>query len=410
MLPENLEEIDLAAFIDCNSLKNIKIPKGVTKFGTHVFDNCLSLKSITLPEKITKIGGSTFRECTELESITLPNGLTEIDGGAFNNCSALTDVYFFGTKEEWNNITIREDNDALNYATIHFLKDECKLTGASVALGGSLTMRYYATINPDYGDTYVRFTFHGQTNIEEGVLDESTGEYVFSFGRIPPQCMGDNVKAELILISEDGTETVLDTKETYSIRQYCDDALAADPDNWALATLLADLLAYGAASQNYTNYQVDAPVNTDFEAAPSEWHPVPSTDLALSDATREDIRFSGAGVRFGYVNRIYYKIKAADLSGVTVTVNGKVYTAEDFVIEEEGDGAYYLYTEGIYATEFDKLFTAVLAVDGEVVQTLDYSVRSYVYAKQNSDNEDLCHLVKTLYKYGRSSIAYREEQ
>lgn len=347
-----------------------------------------------------------------MTSINIPAQVTIIHTAAFEYCDSLTDVYYFGTEEQWEKIRIMDRNNPLINATIHFLGEptESKLTAASVSLGQSLTLNYYAVLLPAHTAAQMRFTYHGEITLVNGVPDESTGEYVFSFGRIPPQCMGDNVKAELILISEDGTETVLDTKETYSIRQYCDDALAADPDNRALATLLADLLAYGAASQNYTNYQVDAPVNTDFKAAPSEWHPVPATDLALSEATREDIRFSGAGVRFGYVNRIYYKIKAADLSGVTVTVNGKVYTAEDFVIEEEGDGVYYLYTEGIYATEFDKLFTAVLAVDGEVVQTLDYSVRSYVYAKQNSDNEDLCHLVKTLYKYGRSSIAYREEQ
>jgi len=307
-----------------------------------------------------------------------------------------------------------EDFDLTNGGdiTVHaiYTPTESKLTSASLSLGQSLALNYYATLTPAHTAAQMRFTYHGETITVDGILDETTGEYKFTLGRIPPQCMGDNVKAELILISEDGTETVLDVKETYSIREYCDDALAANPDNKALATLLADLLAYGDAAQDYTGFNADTPVSEGFAVAPSEWEDVTDTDFTLSDKTREDLRFASAGVRFGHVNRLYFKIKAADLTGVTLTVNGKTYTAEDLALVEDTADTYILYTDPVYATEFDKVFTAELSVDGRTAQTLTYSVRSYVYAKQNSENTEMAALARALYTYGRSAVAYKNEQ
>ena len=77
---------------------------------------------------------------------------------------------------------------------------------------------------------------------------------------------------------------------------------------------------------------------------------------------------------------------------------------------EDTTDTYILYTDPIYATEFDKVFTAELSVDGEVIQTLTYSVKSYVYAKQNSENTEMAALVRALYTYGRSAVAYKNEQ
>jgi hypothetical protein len=336
--------------------------------------------------------------------------MTSIGVDAFKDCSNLTDVYFLGTQTEWSVITIDSNNEYLLNATIHYLGDLFDLTSASLTLGTSLTMNYYAKADPAYGTPAMRFTYRGETETVMGVPTETEGEYVFSLTGIAPQCMGENIKAELILTLEDGTELVVDTKESYSIRQYCDDALAANPDNKALATLLADLLAYGDAAQDYTGFNADTPVSEGFAAAPSEWEDVTDTDFTLSDKTRDDIRFTSAGVRFAYVNRLYFKIKAADLTGVTLTVNGKTYTAEDLALVEDTADTYIFYTDPVCATEFDKVFTAELSVDGEVIQTLTYSVKSYVYAKQNGENAEMAALARALYAYGRSAIAYKQEQ
>ena len=53
-------------------------------------------------------------------SISLPITIEEIGRRAFNNCTDLTDVYYDGTEEEWNEISISTGNDPLHAATKHF--------------------------------------------------------------------------------------------------------------------------------------------------------------------------------------------------------------------------------------------------------------------------------------------------
>lgn len=405
-------EVGEMAFMEYTHITKVVVEDGVLTIEPAAFNGCISLENVVLPNSINYICAGAFYGCTNLSNITIGRNVQGILPYAFSGCSDLTNVYFLGTEAEWKAIEIYDGNEELLNATIHFLGDhtESKLTGASLSLGQSLTLKYYATSTLDNVKLKMRFTYHGETTLVNGILDEASGEYIFSLTGLTPQRIADNIKAELILVSEDGTETVVAAKPCYSIEQYCYEALAANPDNEVLATLLADLLVYGDAAKNYTNYYENDSMSKDFPEAPSEWEAVTETDFTLTDAIREDIRFIAAGVRFGYVNRIYYKFVAADISAVTVTVNGKVYTAADFVAVEDAENTYMLYTDGIYATEFDKVFTAILAVDGEDLQTVTYSVKSYVYAKQNSSNTELADLVKALYNYGRSSVAYMNAQ
>ncbi len=48
-----------------------------------------------------------------LASITIPNSVRTIDYGAFYNCTSLVEVNYYGTEEQWNNITIGGYNEPL---------------------------------------------------------------------------------------------------------------------------------------------------------------------------------------------------------------------------------------------------------------------------------------------------------
>ena len=428
IIPETVTSIGASAFAFCHDLEAV-IPKSVTYIGDYAFQYTAKVTFapdsplteigegvfmgchthyFILPSNIKTIGDYAFQGC-DSQGFFFPAGLTEIGYATFDAEGAIW-FYYEGTEEAWNKITIGEKNEALFGTPDKYFLGDSFFTGASLTLGESLTMNYYSTLESVFGQATVRFTYRGETFTVKGVRDKESGEYVFSLTGIAPQCMGENIKAELILTLEDGTELVVDAKESYSVRAYCRDALAANPDNKALVTLLADLLAYGDAAQDYTGFNADTPVSEGFAAAPSEWEAVTDTDFTLSDKTRDDIRFTSAGVRFGHINRLYFKVKAADLTGVTLTVNDKTYTAAALTLVEDTADTYIFYTDPVYATEFDKVFTAELSVDGEVIQTLTYSVRSYVYAKQNSENTEMAALVRALYAYGRSAIAYKQEQ
>lgn len=53
-------------------------------------------------------------------SVTIPDSVTSIGNYAFGGCPSLTDVYYSGTKENWNAITISNGNEPLTNATIHY--------------------------------------------------------------------------------------------------------------------------------------------------------------------------------------------------------------------------------------------------------------------------------------------------
>ena len=71
------------------------------------------------PENDTVIGVEGFAG-EAITSVSFPNTIEEIARRAFNNCTSLTDVYYDGTEEEWNNISISAGNDAIENATKHF--------------------------------------------------------------------------------------------------------------------------------------------------------------------------------------------------------------------------------------------------------------------------------------------------
>ena len=45
--------------------------------------------------------------------IEIPNSVTKINERAFRKCTDLTDVYYNGTKKQWNEINIGNYNDDL---------------------------------------------------------------------------------------------------------------------------------------------------------------------------------------------------------------------------------------------------------------------------------------------------------
>ncbi len=72
---------------------------------------------------VTSIDSSAFAG-EEITSITIPATIEEIGRKAFNGCDSLTDVYYEGSKEEWEVLcdSIGSNNAPLLDANIHFAK------------------------------------------------------------------------------------------------------------------------------------------------------------------------------------------------------------------------------------------------------------------------------------------------
>ena len=142
-IPENVSIIGDSAFVNCVGLTSIKIPNGVTRIGNGTFSGCFNLSGITIPDSVTEIGqwafnqcrsitnvkipdnvtrieSCAFEDCETLSAISLPVGIKRIGGSAFALCKNLKDVYYAGTKDQWQQISIDSGNNPLFNATIHY--------------------------------------------------------------------------------------------------------------------------------------------------------------------------------------------------------------------------------------------------------------------------------------------------
>ncbi|MBO5360501.1 MAG: leucine-rich repeat domain-containing protein [Clostridia bacterium] len=122
-IPGSVTKINSSAFYCCCKLGSITIPASVTSIGNAAFWNCNSLTSVLIEDGVTSIGNSSFRLCKSLKSITIPSSVTAIEYDAFRECESLADVYYMGTQDEWNKISvvgIESDEYSLNKADIHF--------------------------------------------------------------------------------------------------------------------------------------------------------------------------------------------------------------------------------------------------------------------------------------------------
>ncbi|MBQ9551678.1 MAG: leucine-rich repeat domain-containing protein [Clostridia bacterium] len=124
-IPDSVTTIGNYAFENC-SLQRLIIPDSVAHIGEYAFYGCSSLMSVTLQScDTTEIGDYAFLYCDDLESITIipGDGITFGDN-VFQGCASLTDVYFAGMQQEWDEkITIGSNNAPLLAATFHYISE-----------------------------------------------------------------------------------------------------------------------------------------------------------------------------------------------------------------------------------------------------------------------------------------------
>ena len=139
-IPDSVTEIGNNAFNGCHSLTSVTIPEGVTVIELEIFTNCSSLTSVTIPEGVTEIQFNAFAFCSALTSVSIPKTVTLIESSAFNECDALEAVYYAGSAEEWEAVTVEDDNEALYNATLYpnFSGDTTSLPPSKVTLTGAV--------------------------------------------------------------------------------------------------------------------------------------------------------------------------------------------------------------------------------------------------------------------------------
>lgn len=97
-IPESVEYIGYAAFVECTKLSNIAIAEdnSLESIGAYAFANCNALESIDFlnNSKVTSIPNYTFYACHGLRKLVVPAGITELGVCSFGYCGGITEVSF----------------------------------------------------------------------------------------------------------------------------------------------------------------------------------------------------------------------------------------------------------------------------------------------------------------------------
>lgn len=260
------------------------------------------------------------------------------------------------------------------------------ITGASVTVGKNFAL-----------NVYVNAAWNGSKVVVNGkayAITAKNGELVATIDGIAPQAIADSMSISVV----DNNGAAQATK-TYSVKDNLVNLYNNASSSAALKTLIADLLKYAAAAQNYTGYKagsIDASGYVGSGATAS----TADNKFNLSTTTAAGYNFTGATVFYDNTNKLFVGVRAADYANVTVKVNG-----ESATIADAGNDCYGVYTDAIFANEFADTFTFELLVNGIVVQTLEYSVNTYAYRMGDAGNANAA-LAQALYCYGVSAANY----
>ena len=205
-LPEGLERMDEFVFNRCIHLERVTLPASLTKIGFSPFNRCTALKNITVdpksrtfadqdgvlfskdgktlfcypagkgapayavPEGVENIATYAFKQVSALTAVSLPSTLKDVGVGeiynevvhnnGFEDCNALKDVYYAGTREQWNAWAKDEENPSED----RLVKSICE--------GGSTVTVHWNTPMPDLPKAAIP---------DKTVTEGKDGQTVYSF-------------------------------------------------------------------------------------------------------------------------------------------------------------------------------------------------------------------------------------
>lgn len=263
------------------------------------------------------------------------------------------------------------------------------VSGWSLTLGSDLSVNFKIDVHTSISETaiiHIAVAGAKKTYAVSELTANADGFYYLSV-KVAAAQMTDEITVQIV----NGTEQ--SEKKTYSVRAYADSILAGEYSE-ETKTLVAQMLHYGAAAQNYFNYRTDSLANSGL----TESLTAPTTSAGPSyTGAVEGITYSGATLvhREKIAVRFYFEV-TGDVSAYSFTVNGESCTPV------QKGGRYCIEIADINPQDLDDRIT--VKVDNAL--TVVYSPMNYIVNMYKKGTESLQALVKTLYNYHLAAEAY----
>ena len=180
-------------------------------------------------------------------------------------------------------------------------------------------------------------------------------------------------------------------KDGYSVKDYAEALYATEGTSSQTKALLRALLEYGAAAQNYFDYETDTMANATLGRTTEA--PVISSAYAPVVIKGESVTSAGATLSLDSTVCIFVQFKSE--AELNFTVDGEAVAAYD------EDGTYTVIIP-VYPQNIDKMYT-VKASDGTEIT---YSVLSFIRNQYQNADASLKALLEAIYAYGQAANAY----
>ena len=316
------------------------------------------------------------------------------------------------TKEGFTTYTCSGCGDSYVGDTVPALGiGELKFSSAALVLKDNLNVKFHVSsdlfIEDAYSAPYVVFQvgIKTQTVTEYQIVD---GNYVFTCTNLAPSQLGDTITATLYATLGDEVKSV---SIEYGVATYCYNMLGKTEDA-KLRTLLVDLLNYGAAAQTYSQYKKNDLCNADLTEEQKAWGtseaPALSSKLntkaAVVDNAKATWKAAALVLNNGVTMRFRFAAESTEGLTVKIVAAGQEWTVSQFTAAEQA-GQYYADFSGLSARQMREVVSVtVMEGDTAVSNTLEYSVETYAYNKQNEAR--IGDLVLAMMRYGDSAAAY----
>ena len=262
----------------------------------------------------------------------------------------------------------------------------------NISLRDDIGVNFYVRIKEEQVEnTVVSITVDDTTNIvNASQVTPENGYYVFRANVAAAQ-MTENVNIKIVC----GDMVVQKNYSVYEYAQYILEDVNSEFDE-KTEKLVREMLNYGAAAQNYFNYNTDKLID-------AKW--ITGAGAAQIDASKVSaIEASGAinGVHF-YGASLVFRSKTA----VRFYFVGDIskYTVSHGVVEMAANGLYYVEIGEIEPQSLDDTVTLTVTSSEESV-TVAYSPMNYMVRMGEKGSEDLQLLLKALYNYHIAAAAY----